>query len=311
MAPAKTFPGSRLGLQTLLGWLAVFASAFCFYLATASIRWAQPKVDISPAYFAFFRFFLGYGAVCLLLLIKRQALAPRRYDLLIGRTLFNCLAVYCFYTSVAVTSLAEGNLLNMTYPIFLAILSWILLKEQRDVPALFMVLVAFIGIWLILSPGKIEPRLENAWGLGSGFFAAFSILCLNISRRYHDSETILYYMFGLGTILMYALFHEHIFWPNQQEFWYLMLCGLFGITGQYLLTLGFLYVTAVEGGIISSFRILLAAVLGQHIANDPALGLAGWLGALLLFLANVVLALRKSKRLPDPAAALTPADGSG
>ena len=133
MVFVKIFPESRLGLQTLLGWLAVFVSAFCFYLATAAIRWAQPRVDISPAYFAFFRFFLGYVAVCLLLLIKRQDLAPKRYDLLIG----------------------------------------------------------------------------------------------------------------------------------------------------------------------------------QYIANDPELGPAGWLGALLLFLANVVLALRRSRRLPDPAAPLTPADGSG
>ena len=64
--------------------------------------------------------------------------------------------------------------------------------------------------------------------------------------------------------------------------------------GQYLLTYGFLYVTAVEGSIISSGRIVLAALLGPLIVGDPALGIIGWCGALLIFMANSSLAVRKS-----------------
>lgn len=300
MSPQADPSQAHSRLKVFLGWLAVFASAFCFYLATAVIRWAGPKVDIDASYFAFFRFLLGFAAICLLLVIKGQGLSPRRYDLLVGRTLFNCLAVMCFYKAVALTSLAEGNILNMSYPIFLALLSWLFLKEQRDGLALAMVFVAFVGIWLILSPGKIEPDLKNIWGLISGISAGFAILLLNISRRYHDSETILYYMFGLGTIVMYAVFHDYIFWPNAEELYYLMMCGLYGIIGQYLLTIGFLYVTAVEGGIISSTRILLAAMLGPYVAGDPPLTAAGWTGALLIFIANVTLALRRSRHQKQP-----------
>jgi hypothetical protein len=54
------------------------------------------------------------------------------------------------------------------------------------------------------------------------------------------------------------------------------------------------YVTAVEGAILSSARILMAAVLGPWIAMDPPLEVAGWIGAMLIFLANVVLAFRKA-----------------
>lgn len=279
----------------VLGWLAVFASAFCFYLATAAIRWAEDQVDIDVSYFAFFRFLLGFIAICMLLALKGQALSPRRYDLLIGRTLFNCLAVMCFYKAVVVTSLAEGNILNMTYPIFLALLSWLFLKERQDSLALAMVFVAFVGIWLILSPGRIDPELDNLWGLVSGISAGLAIFLLNISRRYHDSETILFYMFGLGTIIMYLAFQDKIFWPDAQELYYLMICGLSGIIGQYLLTIGFLYVTPVEGGIISSTRILLAAMLGPYLVGDPPLTWTGWAGALLIFIANVTLALRRSQ----------------
>jgi len=280
----------------VIGCLCVFASAFFFYMATAVIRWARDTVVIDPSFFAFARFLLGFFIICALLLIRRQKLKPIRYDLLIGRTIFNCLAVFCFYQAVALTSLAEGNILNMTYPIFLAVLSWLFLKSQRDLTEIFMVGIAFGGIWLILSPARLNPDINNLWGLASGICAAGAIIYLNMSRQFHDSETVLFYMFGLGTLLMYLLFHEHIFVPNAVQARYLFICALFGVGGQYLLTLGFRYVTALEGGIISSSRILLAAVLGPWVAADPPLTAAGWIGALLIFISNIYLTYRKARK---------------
>ena len=156
-----------------------------------------------------------------------------------------------------------------------------------------IVAVAFAGIWLVLSPGDIHLGWANVWGLCSGVMAAVAIIYLNISRRHHDSQTILFFMFGLGAVLILVFFHDTIFMPNAQELFYLMSCAVAGVLGQYLLTYGFLYVTAVEGSIISSSRILLAALLGPVLVADPALTLSGWCGALLIFSANVVLALRK------------------
>ncbi len=114
-----------------------------------------------------------------------------------------------------------------------------------------------------------------------------------LSRRQHDTHTILFFMFGIGGVSMMVLFHGSIFVPNALELGYLAACAAFGIGGQYLLTVGFRYVSAVEGAVISSSRILLAAVCGPFLVGDPALGRYGWLGALLPFAANVVLAFRK------------------
>ena len=119
---------------------------------------------------------------------------------------------------------------------------------------------------------------------------------LNVSRQYHDTNTILFFMFGLGSLVIFAIFHENFFRPSSQEFYYLGLCAATGVAGQFLLTLGFRYVSAVDGSIISSMRILLAAVLGPLVAADPALNSTGWVGALLLFGANAVLAVRRSRQ---------------
>jgi drug/metabolite transporter (DMT)-like permease len=244
----------------------------------------------------FARFLLGLLVVCAIMAYGRQRPRPRSYHLLLGRTVCNCVAVYCFYTAVELTTVAEANILNMTYPIFVALISWAVLRHQHDLVALVMVAVAFAGIWLILAPGMIDFKLVSLWGLASGFTAALSMTYLNVSRQYHDTNTILFFMFGLGTLVIFAIFHENIFWPNSQEFYYLGLCAATGVTGQFLVTIGFRYVSAVDGSIISSMRILLAALLGPFVAGDPALNWTGWLGALLLFGANAVLAVRRSRQ---------------
>ncbi|MGD9241752.1 MAG: DMT family transporter [Desulfobacterales bacterium] len=277
----------------LLGELAVFTSAFCFYLSTVVIRWSQTEVTIDPSYFAFFRFLTGFLVVCAVMAISRQAPRPQRYHLLVGRAVANSVAVYCFYMAVKYTSVAEANILNMTYPVFVALLSWGLLREQRDPTALALVAVAFAGIWLILAPSKIDIKLTNLWGLASGVSASFAIMYLSVSRRYHDANTVLLFMFGLGSLLTAAVFHKHFFWPDSTGFYYLVMCAVAGIAGQFLITIGFRYITAVEGSIISSTRILLAALLGPIMTGEGPLTTAGWIGALLLFGVNAALALRR------------------
>ena len=291
---SETFSATAPRPQQAIGWLAVFGSAFFFYLATIIIRWADSYVEISSAYFVFSRFLLGLIVVSITMAFQGQRLKPKRYHFLIGRTIANTFGVFCFYKAVEVGSVAEANILNMTYPLFVTIFSWFFLKKQRDYTSLIIVCIAFAGVWMILSPGEIKVKWENIWGLCSGITAAAAIIYLNISRQYHDSQTILFFMFGLGTLLILLLFPESIFWPNYKELFFLLSCSVVGVLGQYLLTYGFLFVTAVDGSIVSSSRILMAALLGPLLVADPPLTVGGWWGALLIFMANAVLALRNS-----------------
>ncbi len=277
----------------IFGQLTILASAFCFYFATVIIRWSHETTQIDPAYYAFCRFLLGFLIVCIVLLARRQRPRPQKYHLLIGRALANGAAVLCFYSAVQYGSVAEANMLNMTYPVFVALFSWVFLRSQRDWIGMLMAPVAIAGIWLIISPGKMQIGLGSAYGLASGLLASAAMLYLNVSRRYHDVNTVLFFMFGIGSLLMLILFHNRFFWPTAHEFYYLLACSLVGIAGQFLVTVGFRYVSAVEGSIISSARILLAAMLGPLMVGEHPLRLIGWLGALLLFTANAVLALRR------------------
>ncbi|MCF8044223.1 MAG: DMT family transporter [Desulfarculaceae bacterium] len=283
-------------LKTFLGCLSVFGSAFLFYLATVVVKWSSNAgLSIDPAFFVFSRFLAGFIFICIYMGIARTPPKPTNYHYLIGRTVANCLAVYCFFRAVDLTSVAEGNILNMTYPLFITLFSWILFKRERDLVSVLIVLAAFAGVWLILSPGDMDLNPDSIWGLASGISAAVAIMYLNLSRRVHDTETTLFFLFGLGGVIIFLVFRKEIFMPDIEIFKYLLMCSFFSVAGQYFITLGFKFVTSVEGGIISSTRILLAAVLGPYLTSDPALSAAGWAGAFLIFAGNVYLTLRKVK----------------
>jgi drug/metabolite transporter (DMT)-like permease len=286
----------RINFKALFGCIAIFGSAFFFYLATCVVKWSIIKgLTVAPSFFVFARFSVGFIAVVLVMLIKKQPVKPKKYKYLIGRTLANCIAVYCFFKGTSLTSVAQANILNMTYPVFIAVISWFYLKDQRDFSSIIIVLVSFAGIWLILDPSKMSFNFDSLWALASGVSAAVAIIYLNLCRKENDTETILFFLFGLGSIVIISIFYKEMYIPDAITLKYLLVCAFFSITGQYLITIGFKFVTAIEGGIISSTRILLAAVLGPFIVSDPVLSFSGWIGAMLIFIGNIYLTLRKSK----------------
>lgn len=287
--------GSHSKAAQLLGCLFIFLAAALFYFSTVVIRWANQYVDLLPAFYVFVRFLTGFVIVNFVLLVKRQSLNAKNHKLLAGRAIANTIAVYCFYTAVSKTTLAEANILNMTYPVFGAVFSWIFIKKQRDALMSIGAVIAFIGIYLILARGPLSITLTHLWGLASGISGAWAIIFLNLSRRYHDTQTVLFYLFGLGAIFTYAAFPSAIYWPNPTQAYYLFLCSGLSILGQYCITFGHRYVTTVEGVTISSSRILIAAVLGPFVVGDPFLMLRGWLGAAIIMGVNILLAVRKAK----------------
>ncbi len=252
-------------------------------------------LTIDPSLFVFTRFFAGFLAVMLVMIIKKQSIKPKKYKYLVGRTLANCVAVYCFFKGTTLTSVAQANILNMTYPLFIAVISWFFLKDQRDIISIIIVLISFTGVWLILDPGAMGFKRDSLWALVSGISAAVALICLNLCRKDNDTVTTLFFLFGLGSIVIILIFYDDMYIPDMVTLKYLLLCALFGVTGQYLITVGFKYVTAIEGGIISSTRILLAAILGPFIVFDPVLSFSGWIGAILIFGGNIYLTLRKSR----------------
>ena len=218
---------------------------------------------------------------------------PKDWFYLIMRALTNVLAVYAFFQATVYGSTATANVLNMTYPIFLAIFAFVIERHRRDYAGYLLSFLAFIGILLVIGPKGLSFGPDASWGLASGMIAAVAIYFLKLARVNNDVDTVLLFYFLLGTLAVYLAFGSEIGIPTRPESGYLFLCALSGIVGQVLLTLGFRYVSPVEGGILGSSRMIMAAFLGPLLVGDPSLTIAAWFGVVLLFFCNVFVTRRK------------------
>ncbi|MCA1785418.1 MAG: hypothetical protein LC657_05480 [Desulfobacteraceae bacterium] len=67
--------------------------------------------------FTLARFSLGFIIVCIVISLCRHKIRVVKKRFLVGRALLNTLAVFCFFKGVAQSSVAQANILNMTFPL--------------------------------------------------------------------------------------------------------------------------------------------------------------------------------------------------
>ena len=102
----------RIDKKSILGSLAIFASAFCFYMSTVVIKWsAMAGLHISTAMFTLARFILGFIVVSIVISLGRHKIRVVKKRLLVGRAFFNTLAVLFFFKCVAEARVAQAHIL--------------------------------------------------------------------------------------------------------------------------------------------------------------------------------------------------------
>ena len=105
---------------------AVLTSAFLLYLHTVIMRWGQEAVPARASnFYLFVRFLLCWIIIsCVLYRVRKL---PRTEDSrwVALRAIANLLSVFYFYQAVQETGLAETNIFNMTYLVFIIVLSWL------------------------------------------------------------------------------------------------------------------------------------------------------------------------------------------
>jgi drug/metabolite transporter (DMT)-like permease len=181
----------------------------------------------------------------------------------------------------------------MTYPVFVAFLGPYLIKERNTFAQKISVILATGGVYLIIGFPSVSLGLNvNTVGLLSGLTAAIAILSLRKARESDHWLTILFYNFSLGSLAVFLLsYSTKSISIDKEILFYLIMSAISGIIGQFGLTFGFRYVTAIEGSVLSSSRILIS-VMATSFLGFQGLSLEALMGAFLIFIANVLAVKR-------------------
>jgi len=148
--------------------------------------------------------------------------------------------------------------------------------------------IAIYVIYPFVRSGTVS--VADLWGIGSGILAAIAILSLRGAAMQARAEEILIWMFALGTVATFPQALGSLDRLLTESVFFVLASATLGVAGQWLLTRSYEYLSATAGSIVSSLRIPIALTVG-YFALQEIPGLSGILGAGLIFVGNLFLAL--------------------
>ena len=183
------------------------------------------------------------------------------------RCVTSVLAMACVFYSLKFMPVANVLLLNNTFPLFLPLLSWVMLGLATPMRMFVGIITGFIGVALVLHPSASNFNWHALIALLSGLLAALAMLQIRLLVKGSTNKQILFYLFAFGTVVS-GLFLPFAFtMPTNHQFLLLFFVGLFGAGYQLFLTLALNYAKARIVSPIYFSCIVFAAISDWFIWN--------------------------------------------
>lgn len=135
-------------------------------------------------------------------LLRRQRFATPQLGRHLKRGLIGYTSLLAYFYAISHLPLSTAVTLNYTSPMFLALLSVLLLKEKLSRPALLALLLGFVGVTLLLRPTFDGAAWQaGLLGLSSGLLAGWSYLHVRELGQAGEAEWRTVFYFALISTL--------------------------------------------------------------------------------------------------------------
>jgi drug/metabolite transporter, DME family len=282
-----------------MGYLLVAAAAALWGLLGPVTRIALHE-GVGATEVAFWRAVLGaalFGVHALA--IGRVRIARRDLPSVAAFGVFGVAGLLASFSwAVEAGGAALAAILLYTAPVWVALLSWLFLRERMTARKLAALAVATAGVAGIAAAGGGGMRLSPAalgWGLASGFAYALYYL---FGKRYfglYPTATLFVWALPVGALAMLPL----VEWaPKSGTAWAAL--GFTGLVPTYLAyvcySAGLRRVEATRASVVATIEPVVAAV-GAYLLWGERLGAAGYLFAAVV-LAGVLLMVLGERTVP-------------
>jgi drug/metabolite transporter (DMT)-like permease len=290
---------SRKGIYLMLG------AAFFFSLTSAISKWLGKEYHIVEL--VFFRNIVGVVFVAGSLWRRPAKQHGGKMGLLIFRGIVGTLSLYMLFYAIQTLGLGRASTYQYTYPIFLALLSWLLIGETLHGREWLAIFVGFAGILFVFRPDVSISLRDNALGLGNALLTAISYLSIRQLGLVYDTRSIILSFMLSGIIMpiisMWAGTYYPVEnldflvgtfrWPQHPAHWLGFLAlGLTALFGQRMLTLSFTFDKAGRVAAVGYSNILFSLLIG-FLMGEAVPSLTTFLGMLLIVAGGILISFRK------------------
>jgi drug/metabolite transporter (DMT)-like permease len=267
----------------------MLGTAVSFALMAGLIKVAGRSYN--PFEVVFFRGLVAWVGVLVLERVTtgRIARGENRRGLFL-RAAFGMAALLLYVLAITRVDLGLANALNLSSPLFVALLSIPLLNERPGPVRWALVVVGFAGVWLILSPDLSDVNLYALGGLASGALSGVAYSLVRSLRGSDGPLTIVRWFSMWVAILVLPLAVAWGWtWPDAMGVAVLGAMGLLALAGQVLLTIGYRNAPAAAISPVMYLQVPLSLLIGVvgfgELPTPAALG-----GVALLLVSTVLLA---------------------
>ena len=271
-------------LKAALWMLGSIASFSAMAVAGRAVSHALDTFEIMT-----YRSLVGIGVLWVILTLTGQwrQVTRRSLGTHVVRNAAHFTGQNLWFYAVTAIPLAQVFALEFTSPIWVVLLSPLILGEPLTRLRLISVLAGFMGILIVArpSPDNISPGLIAA--ASSAIFFALSVMYTRLLTR---TETVLCIMFWLTLMqavfgIIFSAWDGDMVAPSAQTLPWLVLIGLAGLLAHYCLTSALAIAPATVVVPIDFVRLPTIAIVGMLLYGE-ALDAWVFIGAAVIFAAN-------------------------
>ncbi|MGL6070144.1 DMT family transporter [Craterilacuibacter sp.] len=278
------------GFSLGAGWMVVAAVFF----AMMGVFVKLGSASLSSTALVFWRTLSGVLLLGIPALLKGQRFATPCLGRHLKRGVLAYTSLLFYFYAIAHLPLATAVTLNYTSPMFLALLSVVLLCEKLSSRALMALALGFGGVVLLLRP----TLASDAWfvgllGLCSGLLAGWSYLHVRELARLGEPEWRIVFYFALVATLGGTVLVTLEGWQGMDGHTMLLVAGM-GITAtiaQLAMTRAYRLGSKLAAANLSYLTVVFSTLLGV-LLWDESLSLPS-AGAIILIVISGMLASRR------------------
>ncbi len=263
----------------------IFGS-ICFGTMNALVKWTSLNADVWMIIFV--RSLVIAVAVAIFARFQGISLKMNDPKKMFLRCFVGLIAMILYFSALSLIPIGQAVTLQYTAPLFVALLSGSIIREKVSSPVLILLLTAFIGIILIVSPdlNSIDPNALLA--LGSGLFAGLAYIFVRDLRKTDSPSTVVFWFAAfsvLGSVIQAA--------PDLSSLTWEMIAALIGVGigaggGQVGITMAYHKANAAWVSAFSYLTVIIATIYGI-ILFDEVLTTNIIIGGLLIVGSGITL----------------------
>ncbi len=281
----------------------IFANV-CFAILTTLVRYLSNDFPIIQIIF----FRAMFGAIFVLPWVINSGfntLKTNSYWLHCIRACIACIAMFCWFYSIANLPLAQATAINYISPIFGTILAIFILKEKIKVKRSLAILVSFLGMLIIIRPGIIDVNIATLSAIIASFFMASGFTIVKILSNREHPNSIVFYMPCL--LAMISFIPTIYVWksPSSISLILLILTGIAATLAHQGLTRSFALADASYVVAFDYLRLPLVALIGYLLFSEtPSIWM--WCGSSIILLTTIyILKREKINNISSPPNAIS------